>query len=142
MNQLIKEQIDKEQTDKEESLTRIQATGRISFHSGPLPPPDQLIEYNKAVPNAADRILKMTERQLEHRVRCEELLVRQLTRNATYGVFCALALGMTAIICGTFLLYYGRSLTGFGVYITAIATLVGVFIYEGKSEKKKEAENT
>ena len=34
-----------------------------AFHSGPLPPPAVLSQYNNAVPDAAERILKMAESQ-------------------------------------------------------------------------------
>lgn len=43
------------------------------YWNGPLPHPDILIRYNDAAPNGADRILKMAERQEEHRIRQEEL---------------------------------------------------------------------
>ena len=132
----------KEQTDKEKSLVQIQATQELSIYSGPLPPPEQLIQYNNAVPNAADRILKMTERQLEHRIRCEELIVKTLTRNDTYGLICGFVMGMTTVICGTLLAWHGSSLTGFGLCIAGIGTLIGVFMHKEKPEKKKEPENT
>ncbi len=35
--------------------------------SGPLPHPQILAQYNQAVPNAADRIIKMAESQSNHR---------------------------------------------------------------------------
>jgi uncharacterized membrane protein len=34
--------------------------------SGPLPPPAILAQYNNAVPNAAERILKMAEKEQSH----------------------------------------------------------------------------
>lgn len=38
-----------------------------STFSGPLPPPEDLEKYNKAVPNAAERIIQMAEKEQENR---------------------------------------------------------------------------
>jgi hypothetical protein len=45
------------------TITRVQA----SYFAGPLPPPEVLARYNDVVPNGADRILSMAERQGAHR---------------------------------------------------------------------------
>lgn len=37
-----------------------------SAFSGPLPPPDVLADYEAVVPGAAERILSMSEQQLQH----------------------------------------------------------------------------
>lgn len=42
---------------------------------GPLPPPDKLKEYNDAVSDGAERILRMTEKQAEHRMAMEKLVI-------------------------------------------------------------------
>jgi Predicted membrane protein len=36
-------------------------------HSGPLPPPEMLREYEKIVPNAAERFLSLVENEQKHR---------------------------------------------------------------------------
>jgi uncharacterized membrane protein len=42
-----------------------------SVHSGPLPPPEDLAKYNMIVPDAAERILRMAEKQQAHRMELE-----------------------------------------------------------------------
>lgn len=39
----------------------------VRFTEGPLPPPDILEAYDKVVPNGADRIMSLAERQSQHR---------------------------------------------------------------------------
>ena len=46
---------------------------------------------------------------------------------------------MTAILGGIWLISIGKETTGLVAIVTAIASLVGVFVY-GKSEQKKELE--
>ena len=36
---------------------------RAEHYSGPLPPPQMLEQYNRAVPNGAERIMAMAEKQ-------------------------------------------------------------------------------
>ena len=43
--------------------------------SGPLPPPQILQRYEEIVPGAADRILKMTEKQMNHRIDLEKTVI-------------------------------------------------------------------
>jgi len=47
---------------------------------------------------------------------------------------------MTAIIGGSLLVYGGKETSGLTAIITALAGLVGVFVY-GKREQKKELAN-
>jgi len=44
-------------------------------HSGPLPHPEILSGYEKVLPGSADRILKMAEKQQDHRISNENKLV-------------------------------------------------------------------
>src|SRR5882757_310595 len=42
---------------------------------GPLPPPDILKGYNDAVPDGAERILRMAEKQSQHRMDMEKKVI-------------------------------------------------------------------
>ena len=39
--------------------------------AGPIPPPELLAEYDQVIPNGAERILSMAEKQSDHRMRME-----------------------------------------------------------------------
>jgi uncharacterized membrane protein len=43
-----------------------------ALFSGPIPPPDLLERYNQIIPEGADRILKMAEKQSAHRQKIEK----------------------------------------------------------------------
>lgn len=58
------------------------------FHSGPLPPPQQLAQYNETVPNGGERIFKVFEEQSAHR-RYLERIPSEITCPALAG-FCRL----------------------------------------------------
>lgn len=44
---------------------------RGEMYSGPIPPPEALARYEEIQPGAADRIIKMAEKQQEHRMSLE-----------------------------------------------------------------------
>lgn len=54
---------------RQEVLHKIEQSISISASnfSGPIPPPDILNGYNKIIKNGADRIIKMAEKEQEHR---------------------------------------------------------------------------
>lgn len=56
-------------------MTKITRVVEQSSYAGPLPPPGMLVQYNEAVPDAADRIIAMAERQSAHREQLETAVV-------------------------------------------------------------------
>ena len=64
-----------EQRPAKENVSReghlVHQHAEMSF-SGPLPPPNVLSAYEDLLPGAADRIITMAEKQLEHRMYLEK----------------------------------------------------------------------
>ncbi len=87
-----------------------------------------------------DRILKMAEAQSDHRQEIEKMAIVGEIKNSSRGQFCAVLIVLTAIICGTFLIYTGKSAQGLTTIITGIAGIAGAFIY-GTRSKRKEREH-
>lgn len=48
----------------------------IVHREGPIPAPQELFEYDRLVPGAADRIIAMAEREQAHRINMEDLSSR------------------------------------------------------------------
>ncbi len=67
---------------------------KASAYSGPLPPPGMLEAYNKAVPNAAERILKSFEKQQEHRMQLEENMMDKNFDAAKRGQYMGLSISI------------------------------------------------
>jgi hypothetical protein len=44
-------------------------------HIGPLPDPETLTEYSAIIPEGAERIMRMAEKQLDHRMKMENKVV-------------------------------------------------------------------
>ncbi len=57
--------------DRKEEVREALMIIREEMYSGPIPSPEALEHYEKIQPGAADRILKMAEKQQEHRMALE-----------------------------------------------------------------------
>jgi uncharacterized membrane protein len=123
------------QDENTQTITQIKA--QISSFSGPLPPPNILAQYNEIIPNGADRILAMAERQSAHRESMESQVVKENLAAQRRGSWFAFILALSAILGGVILIYFGKNASGLAAIITALASLAGVFFYS-KYEQRKE----
>lgn len=114
-----------------------QKTKSMSFHSGPIPHPEMLREYDMVCPGAAERIIKMAEDQAAHRQYLEKTTVETQAYNSKMGVIFGFVLGMTTVIAGALVAVFSHPWSGFFSSISGIAVLAGVFVY-GKYANKKE----
>ena len=107
--------------------------------SGPIPRPIDLEHYERIHPGLADRIMKMAEIQSSHRQECEKIVVTGGIRSQMWGQIFGFIIGMSAIAAGTYLTLQNKGTEGLTTILTALASLVGVFIY-GKRKQKQELE--
>lgn len=110
---------------------------QYSEHSGPLPPPQLLAEYDRIVPGGAERIFAQFESQSAHRQYIEKKVIDSNTFVQKFGAFAAFVLGFIAIGGGLLLVYIGKSITGFGAFFGGLASLIGVYVY-GKISQSNE----
>lgn len=108
--------------------------------SGPLPPPAVLTKYNEAVPNAADRILVMAEKQSEHRQKLEAKVIASNTFNQTLGSIFAFILGLVAIGGGIYLIGTGKSAEGLTSIISSLSVLGAIFVYGRRRQSRERNE--
>ena len=102
--------------------------------SGPIPSPETLAKYNEIIPNAAERILAMAEKQQEHRQQLERRVIFANTRSQTYGLVAGFVIAMTAICGGIWLIAHGKDASGITAILGSLVALVGVFVYGRKKQ--------
>lgn len=108
-------------------------------YQGPLPPPGDLAAYNQALPGGAERIMQMAEREQAH---CHKMEKRVLRHNALAlysGQLSGFVLGALGILMGGFLLYHGKGLGGFSVFLTSVGSLVGIFLWTHRRRSERES---
>ncbi|KRM54865.1 hypothetical protein FC18_GL001907 [Lacticaseibacillus sharpeae JCM 1186 = DSM 20505] len=96
---------------------------------GPLPAAAELNAYNRAAPNAADRIIKMAEQQASHRQRLERAQVVATIRDQYLGLVLGFLVCIAGIVAGAYVAVNGAPLTGSALSFGALASLVGTFVY-------------
>lgn len=129
---------------KEERLARrvekrlVQST--MEAFSGPLPPPATLAQYNDVVPNGAERIMAMAERQQEHRHQIENRAIRGNIFDQRLGLILGFIVMMSVASAGMWCVYLGKDTAGLAALLGSVAGPVAAFIYGRKkqSDERKE----
>jgi uncharacterized membrane protein len=106
-----------------------------SIRIGPLPPPEELAAYNQIIPDGANRMMTMVERQSAHRIEIEKQVIesqqQQGSRGQIFGLIIAILFGTGALYAAmndktTFACVFGGS---------TLLSLVGVFVYSQSKQK-------
>jgi uncharacterized membrane protein len=118
-----------------QQVQQLRIEGQI--RTGPIPSPDEIAEYERILPGCADRLVKMAEKEQAHRHKTE-------TRGQTHrmgitfvGQLFAFLIGIAGIAGGVYLVKSDKPITGFGVFFTSLAAIMGVFFY-GRSRKAEK----
>ncbi|MFH1564357.1 MAG: DUF2335 domain-containing protein [bacterium] len=82
--------------------------------SGPLPPPSILEKYNQIIPNAAERILVMAEKQSQHRRELEVKVTKADILDGRMGIICGLIIGLAGMVATVLISLYGQPIMGGG----------------------------
>lgn len=105
--------------------------------SGPLPPPEILERYNSALPDAAERIMRMAEQQSRHRQEMEKMVIQGNISSQKIGTILGFIIVMGAMGGGFWLTYIGLSAYGIASILGALATILSVFLW-GKHEQRRD----
>ena len=103
--------------------------------TGPIPSPEVIAGYEKVLVGSADRIIKMAEKEQDHRHRFQ---LRNQTHRATLtfvGQMFAFLIAVFGIGGGIYLVKNDKSVAGFGVFFTSLASIVGLFFYNRNQPK-------
>lgn len=109
----------------------------MEFSSGPLPQPHILEKYNQIIPNAAERILVMAEKQSQHRRELEVKVTRADIRDGGLGIICGLIIGLAGMVAAVIISLYGQPIVGGIMGIGTLVSLVEIFVI-GSRQKREE----
>ena len=129
--------LSKEKNDSAVLKRRVlHAEQRIEY-SGPIPHPDLLGKFNEILPDAAERIFTMAEKEQDHRHSIENKVIEGDVKRSYRGLIFGFIITLLFCIGGIYLVATGRDLSGFAAMCTPLAGLVAVFIYSQESRKKE-----
>jgi uncharacterized membrane protein len=128
-------QIIEKSNTKKASLTVSRTT-----HVGPLPDPNTLKNYNDIIPNGADRIMSLTEKQANHRMELEKRVVGGQMLQSNLGQIFALIIGLFSLACATYVILEGHEWAGSIIGVGGLTSLVTAFIKGRDSQEKSLSE--
>lgn len=121
--------------NKKKKTEILKSVSVTMMHAGPLPDPQSLSSYDQLIPNGADRIMKMAEKQQDHRMKIESTAIGRQTFQSFMGQVFGFLIGLAGIGSGTFLAYNGFTTVGTVIAGGTVVSLVSVFVIGRKSRK-------
>jgi len=109
-----------------------------SMFSGPLPPPSILEGYNGVLDGGAERIMRLTEREQEHRHYMEKTAVTGHIRLDRRGQYLGFGVAIIALLSATYLISTGNVISGTIIGTLDLVGLVGAFVYGRHIDSKKD----
>ncbi len=110
----------------------------LSQFKGAIPPPEILVAYNDAVPNGADRLLKMTENELQHGIEMQKTALNSSIKHTTRGQIIGFSLSIACLGISAFLGYLDHDVLAGIIATTTIIALVTTFVlgqmYQNKNK--------
>jgi len=105
------------------------AVETMTSHSGPIPAPEIIAGYEKVLAGSADRIIKMAEKEQDHRHQIQLRGQSHQAKLTFIGQLFAFIIGFSGIAGGIYLVKNDKSIAGFSVFFTSLAVLVGAYFY-------------
>ncbi len=99
-----------------------------------------LTAYNLAIPNGAERVLRLVEEEATHRQYIERTLVESHVHSAGRGFWGSMSIVAAFFALAVWCLATGRDLGGVSAMIGALTFLVGTFIQRMKVNQQAEQE--
>lgn len=96
-----------------------------------------MIRYNDAAPNLADRIVRMVEKQQDHRMEMESLVITSQQKQGAFGQIIGAGLVVLLIAAGCFTAYIGAQGVAGTIFATTILGVAGLYGI-GKVVQKKD----
>ena len=115
-------------------------TTYAEISSGPIPPPQVLQQYNNIVPNAAERIIHMAEKQSDHRIDLEKKVVNSNIHKSYIGMVLATIIALYGLYSAKEMSINGNPWTAGILAALDIGGLISVAIYNVIIQKN-EREN-
>lgn len=93
-------------------------------YSGPLPPPEDFAKYEQNLPGSMDRILKLTEKQVEHRIELENSEVKLDIRGQIIGAALVALFGVLSFLLAMF----DHENVALGMGVTTVISVAVIFV--------------
>ncbi len=97
-------------------------------YSGPLPPSEEMAQYENTLPGSADRIITMTENQSKHRIEMEKIDLPIQHEQFKRGQYFSLIIGLVGLSVTAVLALFGHDVVAAIIGAITIGTIITSFI--------------
>ena len=104
--------------------------GKSLMYSAPLPPSSEFDRYEQTLPGAANRIIAMAEKEIEHRHKNENQIVEHSIKNGCRGQILAFILAILSLGMVFFSILKGEPLGAIAPGILAFSSLIAVSVWK------------
>ena len=118
-------------TQQDENVQIIQ---QLRHFSGPLPSPDNLLNYDKVTPGAANRIIEMAEKNQEHRLYINRVLAESDVKKSLRGQIFGFAIAAIAFTVATICAFLDQKEIGMASIGFSLVSIVSTFVLGRKSK--------
>ena len=133
------ELVPNEQKEKASAIISVVRESMVAF-SGPIPPPEQFGQYERILPGSADRILRMAEKQQDHRMEIEkEAVTKNLNHNKRGQSFGFIAM-LLMLALSVLFVFNGMKVWAGIIGSVTIGTLVALFL-SGNARNNKDLQS-
>ena len=105
--------------------------------TGPIPPPQVLQQYNVIVPDAAERIIKMAEKQSDHRMILEKKVIGSNLVKSYLGMMSATLIAIYGLYISKEIAINGNPATAGIVAALDLGGLLSVAVYNIRAQRKE-----
>ena len=105
--------------------------------SGPIPSPQILQQYNNIVPSAAERIIRMAEKQSDHRMALENRVVSSNLVKSYLGMIAGTSIAIFGLYIAKEIAINGNPATAGIIAALDLGGLVWVAVTNTKSQRKE-----
>jgi uncharacterized membrane protein len=113
----------------------------VVWQEGPLPPAEEIAKYNQIIPNGADRIMAMAEKEQAHRQAIESMVVKSVSSQNERGQWFAFSVSISALIIAAYLFSIGKE--GYAItlvcgdFLVIAGAFIGLRLWPSKDEKQE-----
>ena len=106
-------------------------------YRGPIPPPELLAQYTAVIPNGAARIFERAEKQSDHRMAMELIVIQGGSRRSWWGLILGFLTTLVIAGVGLTVALVKSPAAGATIISSTIVSLAAVFVY-GQWSRREE----
>jgi uncharacterized membrane protein len=99
-----------------------------------------LARYNEIIPDGANRLIGLVERQQNHRFGLENCVVRSDAHRSTAGLVCGLVIALAFLAAAVAMVLSGHDTAGTIIGSIDLVALVGTFVYGSRTRRQERLE--